>query len=320
MQNPVAPCLRCRHPEPGGNRAVVIAAEFGEIRIADIEFLASEPGPLNGVLTSVFQRQTSGVASRDIVRQNGLGILHIRAQKGACLVGLLGDPHRIDDPRVGLLNIVNERINACGHHAEDGEVNKHFDKGKASMDSVTNTPHAAARPAQAEGFALVIVMVVIAALSASAIPLLGTVNRNQESTVAQRVTARLTVEARENLELGVHMAKLSGGVPGYFTNSFSGDATQLATACERRLDAVEPDLLRTGALSLTGNARVSPVDSVDNALTGIFAIDKGSVEDSRYDRILIVGCALDPQFGISVAASEMARIQGSFYVLNFTEY
>ena len=188
------------------------------------------------------------------------------------------------------------------------------------MHSVTNTKTDSIRPAPAEGFALVIVMVVIAALSASAIPLLGTVNRNQESTVAQRVTARLIVESRENLELGVHLAKLAGGVPAYFTDSFSSNATQLATACERRLDAVEPNLLRTGALSLTGNARVSPIDSVDNALTGIFAIDKGTVEDSRYDRILIIGCALDPQFGISVAASEMARIQGSFYVLNFTEY
>ena len=188
------------------------------------------------------------------------------------------------------------------------------------MNSVTNTPSATGRPKRTEGFALVIVMVVIAALSASAIPLLGTVNRNQESTVAQQVTARLTVEARENLELGVHLAKLAGGVPGYFTSSFSSNATQLADACETRLDAVEPDLLRTGALSLASDARVSPIDSVDTALTGIFAIDKGSTEDSRYDRILIIGCALDPQFGISVATSEMARIQGSFYVLNFTEY
>ena len=181
------------------------------------------------------------------------------------------------------------------------------------MDSATKTR-------SEDGFALVIVMVVIAALSASAIPLLGTVNRNQESTVAQRVTSRLTVEARENLEMGVHMAKLAGGVPGYFTNSYSSDATQLANACETRLDAVEPNLLRTGALSLTGNARVSPIDTADDQLTGIFAVDKGATETSRYDRILVIGCALHPQFGISVAASEMARIQGSFYVLNFTEY
>lgn len=171
-----------------------------------------------------------------------------------------------------------------------------------------------------DGFALVIVMVVIAALSASAIPLLGTVNRNQDSTVAQRVTSRLIVEARENLELGVHMAKLAGGVPTYFTGTLNANATELANACETRIDAVEPDLLRNGTLSLTGNARVSPIDVVDRQLTGIFAIDKGSVDDSRYDRILVIGCALDPKFGIAVAASEMARLQGSFYVLTFTEY
>ena len=75
------------------------------------------------------------------------------------------------------------------------------------------------RPTQhpaSEGFALVIVMVVIAALTASAIPLLGTVNTNQASTVKQRVTSRLVVEARENLELGVHLTKLAGGVPAYY--------------------------------------------------------------------------------------------------------
>jgi len=167
---------------------------------------------------------------------------------------------------------------------------------------------------------MVIVMVVIAALSASAIPLLGTVNKNQSSTIKQRVTSRLTVEARENLELGVHMTKLAGGVPAYYRNSFSADATRLATGCERRLDAVEPRLLLTGALSLTSDARVSPIDSVNGVLTGIFILEKGTVEDSRYERFLVVGCALDASNGISVATSEMARIQGSFYVLNFTEY
>ena len=171
-----------------------------------------------------------------------------------------------------------------------------------------------------EGFALVIVMVVIAALSASAIPLLGTVNKNQTSTVKQRVTSRLVVEARENLELGVHVTKLAGGVPAYYRNTFSADAARLAEVCERRLDAVEPGLLLTGTLSLTSDARVSPIDVVEDALTGIFVVDKGSVEDSRYDRFLVVGCAFHPDMGISVAASEMARIQGSFYVLNFTEY
>lgn len=179
------------------------------------------------------------------------------------------------------------------------------------------------RPTQhpaSEGFALVIVMVVIAALTASAIPLLGTVNTNQASTVKQRVTSRLVVEARENLELGIHLTKLAGGVPAYYRNTFSADATRLAEGCETRLDAVEPRLLLTGTLSLTSDGRVSPIDVVENTLTGIFVIDKGTVEDSRYQRFLVVGCAFEPGTGISVAASEMARIQGSFYVLNFTEY
>ena len=103
-------------------------------------------------------------------------------------------------------------------------------------------------------------------------------------------------------------------------NTFSADATLLATSCERRLDAVEPRLLLTGALSLASDARVSPIDVANGVLTGIFILDKGTVEDSRYERFLVVGCALHPDMGISVATSEMARIQGSFYVLNFTEY
>ena len=118
------------------------------------------------------------------------------------------------------------------------------------MDSATKT-------ISEDGFALVIVMVVIAALSASAIPLLGTVNRNQESTVAQQVTARLTVEARENLEMGVHMAKLAGGVPGYFTNSYSSDATQLANACETRLMLSSPTSSHRCAVAHWQCARLS---------------------------------------------------------------
>ena len=131
MEDPVAACLRCRHPEPCRNRAVVITAEFREICIPDVEFLTVEPGSFYGVLPSVFQCQAGRVPRRNIVNENGFGILYVGAKKGTGLISLFGYPDRVNNPGVGLLNIVNKRINACGHHAENGEVHKHFNKGKA---------------------------------------------------------------------------------------------------------------------------------------------------------------------------------------------
>jgi Tfp pilus assembly protein PilX len=171
-----------------------------------------------------------------------------------------------------------------------------------------------------EGFAMVIVLVVIAILSVAAIPLLGVVDRNEENTVKQRVVSRLAIAARENLEIGVQITKMAGGVPAYYASSFDSAATELGNACERRLDATDPDVLANGGFSIVSDARIPPVEIEEGVTKGIFVINKGTGDDSRYIRYLVIGCARHPRFGISVATSELADLQGSFQTLNFTEY
>lgn len=171
-----------------------------------------------------------------------------------------------------------------------------------------------------EGFALIAAVVIVAILSVISIPLMTVVQQNQKSTIQQRVTSHLSHEARENLELGVYLTKLSNGVPSYFVSTLNADAQILADACDTRLSAADRTLLRDENLTLADNSSVSPVTSVNGRLAGTFIVDKGTTSDSRFERYLIVSCAVSENLALSVVTSEIAKVEGSFYTLNLAEY
>ena len=171
-----------------------------------------------------------------------------------------------------------------------------------------------------EGFALIAAVIIVAILSVVAIPLMTVVQQNQKSTVQQRVTSHLSHEARENLELGVYLTKLAGGIPTYFTDTLSADAQTLARACDTRLAVADNSLLVADDLTLLDNSSVSAVTTVNNRMGATFIVDKGTSSDSRFERFLVVSCSLLENLAVSVLASELAKVEGSFYTLNLAEY
>lgn len=169
------------------------------------------------------------------------------------------------------------------------------------------------------GFAIVLALIIVAMIAIITTPLLLLVERTAGSTFEQRVSSHLSHEARENLELGVYLTKIAGGPPNYFTPVTSAASVELATACERRLTAINADQLN--GHSLTDNVTThSPVTISATRKSGVFVVNKGTEQDSRYDRYLVVSCALGTKGELGLLTSELASITGSYFTLNLNEY
>lgn len=180
---------------------------------------------------------------------------------------------------------------------------------------------------QQDGFALVAAMLIVAVMSVAAIPLLNLVGGTQESNVKNQVTSFLNVEARENLELAVYLAKAGGGMPIYSISTHTPQSLDLARSCERRVNNADPNLIGAGnsLVDLT-NTVYLPISAVNQRETISFVVNKGKAAtqndsgDDRYHRYLIVSCAIATGYGMALYTSEIANIQGSVYTLNLNEY
>lgn len=171
----------------------------------------------------------------------------------------------------------------------------------------------------APGFAIVLALIIVAMIAIITTPLLVLVERTAGSSYEQRVSSHLSHEARENLELGVYLTKIAGGPPNYFTAVTSAESIELATACERRLQAINSDQLN--GHSLTDNVTThAPVTISATRKTGLFVVNKGTEQDSRYDRYLVVSCALGTKGELGLLTSELASLTGSYFTLNLNEY
>ena len=170
-----------------------------------------------------------------------------------------------------------------------------------------------------EGFAIILAMIVVAIISIIAAPLLGLVGRSAQSTYEQRVTSHLSHEARENLELGVYLTKIADGPPSYFTTVTSASSRELADACERRLLAVNAAQLNGHTLT-DNSTRHSPVTVSANRKASVFIVNKGTEQDTRYNRYLVISCALGNEGEIGLLTSELASLTGSYFTINLNEY
>lgn len=182
-------------------------------------------------------------------------------------------------------------------------------------------------PPKQEGFALVAALLIVGIMSVAAIPLLGLVDTTKQGNVKGQVTSFLNVEARENLELAVYIAKSAGGMPGYFNSTHTPTSRSLAQSCENRIGAADPGLLGDGnSLANLNNAVYSTVSTINGRQAITFVVDKGTAAsqddngDDRYHRYLVASCAIADNFGMALYTSEIANIQGSFYTLNLNEY
>ena len=181
-------------------------------------------------------------------------------------------------------------------------------------------------PQKEEGFALVAAVLIVGIMSVAAIPLLGLVDTSKEGNVKGQVTTFLNVEARENLEISVYIAKSTGGIPGYFNTTHTPASLALATSCQRRIEASDAGLLGTGNSLITlTNAVFSTISTINERQAITFVVDKGKAStqddngDDRYHRYLIASCAVSERFGMALYTSEIANIKGSFYTLNLNE-
>ena len=171
-----------------------------------------------------------------------------------------------------------------------------------------------------EGFALIAALGLVAILSVTTVPLLNLVAQNQKTSVDQRVTSHLYHEARENLELGVYLTKLSNGTPAYFSASFGATETEFANACQRRINVVSPEVLRNGALTIAGNGVHGPFTLENGREAAVFVVNKGNVDDSRFDNFLVISCARSVRGDMGLLSSELSYLRGSYFSLNLNQY
>ena len=174
--------------------------------------------------------------------------------------------------------------------------------------------------ANQEGFALIAALAIVAILAVASVPLLDIVAVNQKSVIKQRLTLILKNEAREHLEIGVHLIKLADGVPAYFDASFDADEASFASDCSRRLNAADKSLLGNGSYSLTGDGVHSTRPANGPRRSMLFIVNKGSSVDSRYDQLLLVSCAQSDIGGLGLAAAELGKLNGSYLPLRVNEY
>ena len=171
-----------------------------------------------------------------------------------------------------------------------------------------------------EGFALIAALSIVAILSVSTVPLLNLVAQNQKKSVEQRVTSHLYHEARENLELGVYLTKLSNGTPDYFSTTYSTEEADFANACERRVDVVSPDVLRNGTLSIVDNGSHGPFTLENSREAAVFVVNKGKIDDARFDNFLVISCARSSSGSMGLLSSELSYLRGSYFSLNLNQY
>ena len=183
-------------------------------------------------------------------------------------------------------------------------------------------------PQKQEGFALVAAILIVSVMSVAAIPLLGLVSGSQDANVKGQVTSFLNADAREQLELSIYLSKQAGGAPpGFETNTHTAESTELARACERRINAADSSLLGAGNNLVTlANSRYSPISEIGARQTISFIVDKGKPDkqndsgDDRYHVHLVISCAIAEGFGMALFTSELASIRGTNYALNLNEY
>ena len=181
------------------------------------------------------------------------------------------------------------------------------------------------RPVAREGIAILAVMLVIVILTISAIPMMEIARQTQIRAMKQQLVSLLNKEAKEYLEIGIYSVQLADGIPAGFTLGQSPKVRELAQICERRIQAIDPDLL--GPSGLTDNTTVhsSDVTLTNSRWVGQFIVDKSfKLDPSRTSndrkRFAIASCATSDDGTLGVYGAEVAALRQNYFTISFGKF
>ena len=99
----------------------------------------------------------------------------------------------------------------------------------------------------------------------------------------------------------------------------SAKVGKLATICDRRVRAIDPDMLGTARLSDNATVYNSQVTVAKNGQVAQFIIDK-TMQGDNYKRFALVSCATANDGSLGVYGAEIASMNRSFYALKFGHF
>jgi hypothetical protein len=169
-----------------------------------------------------------------------------------------------------------------------------------------------------DGFAMISVLMLIALLGVTVVPMMDMIKRSKENQIKQRVIAHLVQEARENLEVAVYLVKAAEGVPNGYATTPSPQVENIAKSCSNRIAAIDPDLLGVEGLTNTSTVFNTLATKANNRLVASFVVDRST--DPRFLRYTIVSCASAETGEIGIYAAELAALEGAFYTLSFGQF
>ena len=181
--------------------------------------------------------------------------------------------------------------------------------------AVTAGPYPAAR----DGIALLSVLLIVVLLSIMAVPMLEVTRKTQERAIQQQLLTLLNKDAKEYLEIGIYAVQTADGVPKSFNRTQSPRLRTLAEICDRRVRAIDPEMLGTARLSDNATVYNSQVTVANTRQVAQFIVDK-TVPGDNYKRYALVSCAITNDGSLGVYGAEIASVKRSYYTLKFGQF
>lgn len=172
------------------------------------------------------------------------------------------------------------------------------------------------RPVTADGVALMSVLLIILVLGITAVPMLELARQTKERAQRQQILTLLKKEAKEYLEIGVYSVQLADGIPAGFTTTKTEQMTELASQCEKRIQAIDPKLLGSAGLSDNTTVYNSDITLAKGRRVGQFVVDKSNAADT-YKRYAIVSCATASTGELGIYGAEVASANNAYYTISF---
>ena len=174
-------------------------------------------------------------------------------------------------------------------------------------------------PAARDGIALLSVLLIVVLLSIMAVPMLEVTRKTQERAIQQQLLTLLNKDAKEYLEIGIYAVQTADGVPKSFNRTQSPRLRTLAEICDRRVRAIDPEMLGTARLSDNATVYNSQVTVANTRQVAQFIVDK-TVPGDNYKRYALVSCAITNDGSLGVYGAEIASVKRSYYTLKFGQF
>lgn len=173
--------------------------------------------------------------------------------------------------------------------------------------------------AERDGIALLSVILIVALLGLMAAPMMEVTRETQKRAIKQQLLTLLNKEAKEYLEIGIYAVQSADGIPESFIKTQSQDIRNVAEICDRRVRAIDAEMLGSARLNDNSTVYNSQVTVARNRQVAQFIIDKTKTGDN-YKRFAILSCATAIDGSLGVYGAEIASMQRAYYTIRFGRF